>query len=42
MLTRCSAGAILGVFVLTGTVFAETDSKVDFGRDVLPVIRQTA
>jgi ankyrin repeat protein len=40
MLTRCSAGAILGVFFLTGTVFAETDSKVDFGRDVLPVIRQ--
>jgi ankyrin repeat protein len=40
MLTRYSAGAILGVCLLTGTVSAETDSKVDFGRDVLPLIRQ--
>ena len=40
MLTRYSVGAIVGVWFMTGTVFAETDSKVDFGRDVLPLIRQ--
>ena len=40
MLTRYSAIAILCSCWLAGTAAAETDSKVDFGRDVLPLFRQ--
>jgi len=40
MLTRYSVSAIFGVCLFAVTAFADTDSKVDFGRDVLPLIRQ--
>jgi ankyrin repeat protein len=40
MLTRFSAIAVMGTCWLAGTAAAETDSKVDFGRDVLPLLRQ--
>jgi ankyrin repeat protein len=40
MPTRYSAGIMLWACLLAGTVSADTDSKVDFGRDVLPMIRQ--
>lgn len=39
MLIRYSA-AILGTCLMAGIASAETDSKVDFGRDVLPLIRE--
>jgi len=40
MLTRYSASVVLGACLFAATAAAETDSKVDFGRDVLPLIRQ--
>ncbi len=40
MLIRYSASVVLGACLFAATAAAETDSKVDFGRDVLPLIRQ--
>ena len=40
MLTRYSTGILLGASLFAVTAAADTDSKVDFGRDVLPLIRQ--
>src|SRR5579871_3724732 len=40
MLIRYSIGVILGVCSFAGNAFGQADSKVDFGRDVLPLIRQ--
>src|ERR1700689_3950485 len=40
MLIRYSASIVLGACTFAATAAAETDSKVDFGRDVLPLIRQ--
>src|ERR1044072_9487974 len=39
MLTRYSVSAIFGACLFAVTASADTDSKVDFGRDVLPLIR---
>ena len=40
MLTRYSASIVLGACFFATAAAADTDSKVDFGRDVLPLIRQ--
>src|SRR5580693_2604913 len=40
MLIRYSGSVVLGACIFAATVSAQTDSKVDFGRDVLPLIRQ--
>jgi mono/diheme cytochrome c family protein len=40
MLIRYSASLVLAACSFAAAAAAETDSKVDFGRDVLPLIRQ--
>src|SRR5260221_8027529 len=40
MLIRHSESVVLAACLFAATAAAETDSKVDFGRDVLPLIRQ--
>ena len=40
MLIRHSASIVFGACIFAATAAADTDSKVDFGRDVLPLIRQ--
>jgi ankyrin repeat protein len=40
MLTRYSASVVLGACIFVASAAGESDSKVDFGRDVLPLIRQ--
>src|SRR5579862_80406 len=40
MLKRGAAGLIAYACLLAGTLSAQTDTKVDFRRDVLPLIRQ--